>query len=554
MVMSAAAVSARPTDLGQIDRAVEAVAARSVDFAKLPVAEKARLLHSIPARVRARAPAWVAAGCRAKGIDPSSGLAAEEWLVGPLITARAARLMGETLQQIAGGGRPPLGTGHRVRPDGRLEVGVFPTSRLDAVLFSGYAAQVLMAPGMTPDEARRRQASFYAGTAHAGRVSAILGAGNVSSIPPTDVFTKMFAEGCVAVLKMNPVNEWLGPVLEEVLDPLIAPGYLRIVYGGGDAGAHLVQHQRVDDVHITGSAATYDAVRRQVPGKTVSAELGNVSPVIVVPHEYRERELWFQAKALATMVVNNASFNCNAAKMLVTSRAWSQRDQFLRLVRRALAEVPTRVAYYPGAFDRYERLLAGHENVERLGSGDSQRLPWTFVTDLDPEDAREDLFSVEPFCGILSETALEAGSPAQFLTAATRFCNERLWGTLNATVVAPPGLAPEALETAIRDLRYGTVGVNVWPGVAYALVSPPWGGHPSATPGDIQSGRYWVHNSYLLEGIEKSVIRGPLAAPLKPAWSYDAHRTVKMAPRLVDFEVSPSWAKVPALALLALRQ
>ena len=52
----------------------------------------------------------------------------------------------------------------------------------------------------------------------------VLGGGNVNSIPPTDCIYKMFVEGNVCILKMNPVNEWVGPFLEQALAPLIAHG------------------------------------------------------------------------------------------------------------------------------------------------------------------------------------------------------------------------------------------------------------------------------------------------------------------------------------------
>ena len=57
---------------------------------------------------------------------------------------------------------------------------------------------------------------------------------------------------------------------------------------------------------------------------------------------------------------------------LVTSKDWKQRDRFLELVTRGLGEVPPRKAYYPGAFDRYAKLLAPNLNVfkdPRLISG-----------------------------------------------------------------------------------------------------------------------------------------------------------------------------------------
>src|SRR6185436_19372306 len=93
--------------------------------------------------------------------------------------------------------------------------------------------------------------------------------------------------------------------------------------------------------------------------KPITSELGNVSPVVIVPGRWSDAELWFQARSVASMVVNNGSFNCNAAKIIVTSEKWAQRDTFRKLVAKALAEVPPRKAYYPGAQDRYKTLTEG---------------------------------------------------------------------------------------------------------------------------------------------------------------------------------------------------
>ena len=71
----------------------------------------------------------------------------------------------------------------------------------------GFTGHVLMQPGVTPEQARERQAAFYQRHDPEGGLSVILGAGNVASIPPMDVANKMFVEGIVCVLKMNPVNE-----------------------------------------------------------------------------------------------------------------------------------------------------------------------------------------------------------------------------------------------------------------------------------------------------------------------------------------------------------
>jgi aldehyde dehydrogenase (NAD(P)+) len=555
------------TSRADLDAALTTLRDRARAFARLPPAEKAALLRACIPRLAEVAPAWADAGARAKGLAPDD---AEEWLAGPLVTIRSARLLADSLDAIARSGRPPQGTGVRERRDGRVEIDVFPTSPMDRALFTGFRGHVLLQAGLGRTEAGRRQASFYRERDPEGGVALILGAGNVSSIPPTDAFTKMFVEGFVAIVKMNPVNAWAGPILERALAPLIERGYLRIVYGGGDVGAYLVEHEAVDDVHITGSDKTHDAIvwgpgaegeRRKASGeprltKPISSELGNVSPVAIVPYSYDDRELDFMAENVATMVANNGSFNCNAAKVLVTSADWAQRDAFLARLRGALRRLPSRRAYYPGAMDRYRTLTAGRD-LETFGNATPERLPWTLIRNVDGANPADPLFRTEPFCAILSDVTLGSADPVEFLDRFTRFGNETLWGTLNAALVIHPRLEKDptvgaCLDRAILELRYGTVAVNHWPAIGYGTASLPWGGHPSATLKDVQSGLGWVHNSYMIEGIEKSVLRGPLRVFPTPPWFVGNRRGLKVAQRLVALEAEPRWTRVPAVALAAL--
>ncbi len=199
----------------------------------------------------------------------------------------------------------------------------------------------------------------------------VLGAGNVSSIAPTDAFSKLFQEGKVVLLKMNPVNEYLGPIFERAFAPLIEPGYLRIIYGGADVGSYATRaragrrgaHHRQRLFARDDRVGTAGARARAAQGrghdrrleKQITSELGNVTPWIVVPGPYSERELDFQAENVAAMIANNASFNCIATKMIVTSRQWPQRQQFLDKIEAVLARVPRRTAYYPGAEERFRR-------------------------------------------------------------------------------------------------------------------------------------------------------------------------------------------------------
>jgi acyl-CoA reductase-like NAD-dependent aldehyde dehydrogenase len=537
----------------------------------MPPREKAALLREVLPLLTRAGRGWVEAGCRAKGIRVDSPLSGEEWFAGPLVTARNVRLLATSLEQIASSGRPALGRSVKRRADGRVEIEIFPAGGFDPALYRGLSCTALLQPGVDEAEAREKQASFYQKKDPSGLVSLVLGAGNVSSIPPTDALYKMFVDGSVCVLKMNPVNEWAGPFIEQAFAPLVQRNFMRVVYGGGDVGEYLTMHAGIDDIHITGSNRTHDRIVWGPPGpeqerrrrandpvlkKTITSELGNVSPVVIVPGKWTDDELQFQAKNVATMVVNNASFNCNAAKILVTSRGWPQRARFIELVREALAKVPLRKAYYPGAKERYAELVGSRSGVTRIGQPAEGELAWALITDVDSSAASEPLFQIEPFCGILSQTDLAESEPAAFLAAATKFCNDRLWGTLNATLVIDPRTEAEvadAVDRAILDLRYGTVTINHWAGLVFGSVSAPWGGHPSATLQDVQSGIGWVHNTFMLERIEKSIFRGPITMSPKPAWFYDNAMMRVIGTKLADFEAAPSALKLPGLAIAALR-
>jgi acyl-CoA reductase-like NAD-dependent aldehyde dehydrogenase len=555
------------TSAEALDAALATLRERARPFARLPAAEKASLLRACLPRLAEAAPGWAAAGARAKGLPEDD---AEEWLAGPLPTIRVARLFADSLDAIARRGRPPLGTGVRDRPDGRLEIDVFPAGPIDRAIWPGFRGHVLARPGISAGELARRQAAFYRRRDPDGGVAVVLEAGNVSSIPPTDAFSKLFAEGFTCLVKLSPVNAWVGPILEQALAPLVDRGFLGFVYGGAEVGAYLVEHAAVDDVHLTGSARTHDRIvwgegaeaeARRAAGeprldKPISSELGNLGPVAIVPYTYQARELAFMAHNVATMVTHNASLDGNAAKVLVTSAHWAQRDAFLAALRRQLAATPSRLAYDPGAVERYRALTAGRA-LETFGAADAGRLPWTLIREVDGTDAADPLFATEPFGAVLADVTLGSADPVEFLDRMTRFCNQTLWGTLSAAILVHPRLEKDptvgaALDRAVLGLRYGTVAINHWPAIGYATGSLPWGGHPSASLRDVQSGLGWVHNTFLLEAIDKAVLRGPLRVFPTPPWFSGNRRARKVAERLVALEAEPGWRKVPGVALAAL--
>ena len=322
----------------------------------------------------------VRAGCTAKGLTPGTPAEAEEWATGPWAVVRHLRLVAASLASLRRRGNTSIGMVRRTADD-QLNVRVFPANTIDGVLFAGITVDVRMEAGMTEAELHASRAGFYKGRRHDGRTVLILGAGNLPGIPVMDVVTKLFNEGKVCLLKMNPVNAYLGPFIAEAFAEAVRRNYLAVVYGGAEEGAYLAQHSGIDEIHLTGSHRTYDALMWGPPGpeqdarkargtplisKPMTAELGNVSPVLVVPGPYTDRELAFQAESIAGAFAHNASFNCNAPTMLVTPRGWPRRAGLLDAIERALAGAPVRRAYYPGATERWQRLTA-----RRAGSG-----PW----------------------------------------------------------------------------------------------------------------------------------------------------------------------------------
>jgi aldehyde dehydrogenase (NAD(P)+) len=276
-----------------------------------------------------------------------------------------------------------------------------------------------------------------------------------------------------------------------------------------------------------------------------------------VPGPWDDRRLAFQAEDVAGMVTHNASFNCIAGKLLVTPRGWRLRDRFLGLVAAALERAPARQAWYPGAFDRYRALTDGRAEVRRLGPAPEGTLPWTLVPGLDAA-ADDPAFTTEPFCALLSETSVGSEDPVEFLDAAVRFVNGRVWGTLAATLLVHPATMADpatraAVERAVRALRYGTVTLNVWSGYGFAFGTTPWGAYPGSPLTDIQSGRGMVHNTLMLERIEKTVLRHPALTFPKPPF-FPSHRSAHVvARRLLDVETGAGWAAVPGVISAALR-
>ena len=570
-------------DTARIDRDVATLHARKGEWARLPVAEKLELLRTLRRRTAAVADRWVAEAVKGKGIPEGSPWAGEEWMSGPYALLYGIGALERTLERLARGEVPiPSPRAMRTRPDGQLVVEVYPADGYDRVLLSGVRAEVWMQPGVTAAGLRDHVAAFYREPAPAGRVALVLGAGNIASIGPMDTLHKLYAEGQVVVLKMNPVNAYLGPILEEVFAPLVERGWVRIAHGGADVGAYLADHPQVAEIHITGSEKTYDAIRfgpgpegaaRKRRGeplnrRRITAELGGVGPTIVLPGPWSQADLRFQAEHVASQKLHNGGFNCIAAQVLVLPETWPQKDEFLDVLRATFRSLPPRRAYYPGAAERHARAVAAHPHAELLGAPGEGGVPRTFIPGLDASARDLHAFNEEFFGAVLAQTTLPGDTPAAFLDEAVRFANDTLRGTLGANLVVHPSTASalgRRLDDAIAALRYGSISVNTWAGVTFLLPQATWGAYPGHPDDDIQSGQGVVHNALLFDRPQKTVVYAPFApfprswlrgdfhlGP-KPPWFTTHRRADEVGRRLTRLAARPGVRHLPGLVAAALR-
>jgi acyl-CoA reductase-like NAD-dependent aldehyde dehydrogenase len=548
-----------PTSRSRLDEALAILEDHKQEWAELEIDERIELLEHLRDGVVEVAGDWMQAAMEAKGMSPGSTEEGEEWLAGPASIIKNLSLLITSLRDIDEHGVPQLPKAPYTRPNGQVVAPVFPADGWDGVLFMGFTSEVWMQPGVTLENLSK------------GALALVLGAGNVASIGPMDALYKLFVEGQVVVLKMNPVNEYLGPFVDEAFAALRDRGFFRVVYGGAAEGDYLCTHRLVEEIHITGSDKTHDAIvygvgeegaRRKASNeprntKRLSSELGNVSPIIIVPGPWSQKDLDFQGVNLASSLCNNSGFNCAATRVIIQHEQWDQREDLLASLQKAFANAGDRKPYYPGAEERQKTFVEHHPDADQFGSKGPGRVPWTLIHHLDPNQTDDICFTTESWCGQASETALSADSVVEYIDRAVDFCNDSIWGTLNAGIFVHPKsmkdpAVAEAVERAIANLRYGSVGVNHWPALNYALVTPTWGAFPGHTTDDIRSGRGIVHNTFMFDRPQKSVMRGPFRLWPKPLWFINNKAAATVGRKMTYFNADPSLMRLPGILWAAL--
>ena len=572
-----------PQDVrARLDADIAALRAGAKGWAQLTLGQRARLLQRVRDEAGRVAEEWADTASTAKGIEPGHPLRGEEWLAGPYAVVVALDAYIGSLEALARGESPLAGVEATAAPGGRIALQTFPRTASDALLLSGYTGELWLRPGVTEQEARADAGLAQLAPTVSGGVGLVLGAGNVSAIPVLDVLYELLAHNRVALLKLNPTTEPLLPVLERALAPLIQPGFLRIVTGGPDVGAHLTRHDDIDHVHITGAEATFDAIvwgarsgaspqaktaasRRKREGrpllrKPITAELGGVSPIIVVPGRWTDADLRYQAEHIATMRLHNSGHNCIAGQVVLLSRDWPQRDAFLAALREAYANAPERPVWYPDSEARLAAAGDAYPDAEWM-AGRTRAL-----IAADGADAAA-LQTTEYFAPVLGVVELP-GLGQEFLDAAVRRANDELAGTLGANILIDPATQAalgDGFERAIAELRYGAIAINAWTAFAFLTPSLSWGAYPGNSLDAIGSGVGVVHNALLVDATERSVVRGPFrpfpraitggerTVLPKPPWFVTSRTGATVSEGFTRFRIDGRPTRLPGIFAAALR-
>jgi acyl-CoA reductase-like NAD-dependent aldehyde dehydrogenase len=515
---------------------------------------------------------WVQQVTVAERIEGDDFAVGVECMAGPYSVLRNLQGLKRALLDIQSGSVPNIPGPVVARANGQVSAQVFPQTAYDQLLFSGYRVEVWMEPGVALEELPETQALSYSHPAPSGKVALVLGAGNLPGIPVTDVLDKLFVQNQVVLLKMNPVNDYIGPLLVEGFRCLIEAGYVQIAYGGASEGAYLCQHPDVDEIFITGSDKTFDAVvfgpgesgarrkaeRQPLLKKTVNGELGNVTPVIVVPGKWSQKDLDYQAESISSWIATHASCACNTPRVIILHADWPQRAAFLDSLRRFFSNTPLRFAYYPGSQQRHQSYLDTHSGVEKIGEPKEGELPWTIITDVNIQNQADICFTTEAFCSVVAVALIFADNIPEYLERAVAFSNETLWGTLAAGLCVHPTSMKDpqvkaAVETAIERLRYGTIGVNCSAGLSWVLMTTPWGAFPGSSIYDIQSGDSFVHNTLMFSKPQKTVMYAKFRETPKPIGFVSRGKVLRrLAPLLVDLISQPDPWKLPRILWTAL--
>jgi len=311
---------------------------------------------------------------------------------------------------------------------------------------------------------------------------------------------------------------------------LIEKKYLAIVEGNAEVGSLLIQDPLVEELFMTGGAATFDRIvwgspdqqeqnkksGKKVMAKKFETELGAVSPVIVIPGDWTSSQIDHHAQQLASMKILNGGHICASPQIVLTSKDWKHNKEFFDRVIHHISNSST-ICYYPGTKEKVEKFKQLYPGAVEIKSkkplGIQSEVNIVFIENVDQNSFA---LQTEIFGPVLTSLQISSTNEKEFFQSAIQFCNEKLFGTLSATVIVSPESekAIGNFEEQLTSLKYGSIGINSWALNSYMYPPLTWGAFPGHIAEDIQSGIGQINNLLMFDKVERSVFRSPFISPL----------------------------------------
>jgi len=388
---------------------------------------------------------------------------------------------------------------------GGKAIKVLPANALEFLLLPGFSGHVLLKEGSGDvDKPAALSASV---SLHSGLALCLLPF-NLASIGVLDIVHVICKQQQRVVAKISEKVDFIGPLLERILEPFIEASVLRIVYGGPEVGAALAARPEFSHVHLTGSARTAAAVAHVAGPDKVTAELGGVTLAAVFPDALlTEANRRHVARQVAFGALANNGQHCVSFQIVLvpapemTAFEELLASEFSRAVSRGGSQGGSRKLVDAGAALRLEAWTSslaaeGARLRPSQPRAASEYFPACLIQGFD-EKMR--IFNDEAFGPVVGLLPLpEEGYSARVLAVAN---SAHLTGDLGISLFTSRPHSAKLRQIA-RALRHGIVTINTYPGVAFAT-SVPWGAGSARL-----SGTGWVHNYGFLpeKQIEKVVL------------------------------------------------
>ena len=382
-------------------------------------------------------------------------------------------------------------------------VSMMPSNNFDRLFFPGFSGYLFL--GDSQDKITIN--SF-------GGLALCLLPFNSLSIGVLDILHLLCHGPYRVVAKFSEKNEFLRPHLENIFSPLILMKALKIVEGGVEVGSRLIAQPRFDRIHLTGSRQTSDAIKKNIGSKLFTSELGGVTPVIIFPEVIKDQKLLcYAARQLTYGALANNGQHCVSYQVIIVPESGQAALSKVLISEMGLKcsaadqHSPKRLLIDEMATMKAKRIV---DNAIQCGATacpspcepNGRQFPVTLITGITTEMKifQEEIFG--PIVGIMSLPDHD------FANEAVKIMNHpRLLGDLGASLyTANPD--SEKIHQTVCHLKHGIIGINCYPGLAFAT-SLPWGAGVEGS-----SGKGWVHNyQFLTESYFHKVV---IKTSLKP--------------------------------------